>query len=412
MILKVNYHGVPGQVIEYGQLAIDQRGKIAFEMAASCIPKGLNLSPLEIKDTKGLQWGKYEHFRYMPGLFHDSLPDGWGLCLMDRFFAQQEIPKHTITPLTRLAYMGNRTMGALTYEPDTGGAKEPGNQELILDMMAQNAQEIYSGRTEEVVEGLRIAGGSPGGARPKAAIGILGNSCINGAEELPAGYEHWIVKFPPGDSLIALWEGVIEYAYASMAVKCDIDMPPFDLIASTTCPGFFAIKRFDRGADNQRIHMHTLAGLVGANFRVNDFDYQDFIKLTSHLTKRHDDVEQCYRRMVFNVLSGNRDDHTKNFSFIKDAHGAWRLSPAYDVTFSEGINQHHSMAIAGYTQNIENKTLLDVGVAAGLSERVAQGIIDLVSSELARWPDYVSQFGIPENVAKPVTDFLAQSRGR
>jgi serine/threonine-protein kinase HipA len=160
------------------------------------------------------------------------------------------------------------------------------------------------------------------------------------------------VKFPTGQSQTAQAEGAVEYVYSLMARNAGITFGPTRLIETGQGPGYFACQRFDRAEQNQRIHMHTFAGLVNADFSVPDADYEILMKATSHVIRSHLDLCEVLRRMIFNILSGNRDDHTKNFSYLMSADGTWQLSPAYDLTFNTGINDHHSMSIMGHGKNI------------------------------------------------------------
>lgn len=274
------------------------------------------------------------------------------MLLMDRHFRQKGVELGKITQLDRLAYVGSTAMGALTYEPDLS----EGNGLSLLDMarISEDAEKIYQGEAYEVLPELAAIGTSPGGARPKALVGINGCQMITGERNLPEGYEAWIIKFHTTSDK-KCEEGMIEAAYAEMAKLCGITMPETQLF-HVNGKQFFGIKRFDRD-NNNRTHVHSLAGLVNADFRRFDFDYESLFKVTQLLTKDRCSIEQTYRQMVFNLLAVNRDDHSKNFSFLMDGSGRWTLSPAYDMTFNMGVNGEQSMSVSGYGKNVPEKVL-------------------------------------------------------
>ena len=282
-------------------------------------------------------------FGPLPGLIDDSLPDGWGLLLMDRLFRRRGQNPAVISPLERLSDLGTSTMGALAYHPPT---HEPRDQQLIdLHEIGKNAQQIYSGQAVEVLPQLMRAGGSPGGARPKILVGLKGDQILTGEDDLPDGFEHWMVKFAAKADVRDA--GPMEQAYARMAHAAGIDMPPTRLfkVGRNTC--YFGVRRFDRGPSNSRLHVHTFGNLIHANFRIPSTDYADLMKVTSALTRNHQDVRQVFRRMVFNIAAHNRDDHAKNFAFIMNPRGEWSLSPAYDLGFAPGPGGEHTMTVLG-----------------------------------------------------------------
>ncbi|MEK7270137.1 MAG: type II toxin-antitoxin system HipA family toxin, partial [Planctomycetota bacterium] len=332
--LHVRFVRGPSDSLAVGTLAWE-RGRVYFEYDPGFLATDLNLSPFRLP----FQGGLFEHadlaFGPLPGIFEDSLPDGWGLLLMDRHFRTRGLDPAAIGPLERLSWLGTRTMGALTYHPPTErDAAEPG----VFDLhdLARQSQSILSGAAVEVLPQLLRAGGSPGGARPKVLVGFhpgTGN-ILSGADDLPEGFEHWIVKFPArSDDPEA---GAVEYAYALMAAEACVDTPKTRLFETRQKDRFFGARRFDRDG-NRRFHVHTFGNLIQANFRIPSNDYADLLKATSVLTRNHEDMVRVFRRMVFNVASHNRDDHVKNFAFLlDDKTGEWRLSPAYDLTYAAG----------------------------------------------------------------------------
>lgn len=283
------------------------------------------------------------------GVFADSLPDGWGMLLMDRFFLRERgIDRRAITALDRLAYMGDRAMGALEYRPVL--EKSEVDSPLDLERLYRAALDVYEGDTETTLDALRLAGGSPAGARPKVVVALSQDKqrCASSFKKLAEGYEHWLVKFRAPDEHRDT--GAIEYAYAQMAQRAGVEMAEPALLNVQTESGverFFAAKRFDRvGA--RKIHMLTACGILYADHRAPSLDYGDLLRATWAITGHAGEVEKMARLMVFNALAHNHDDHSKNFAYLFDR-GHWVLSPAYDLTFARvrGMADEHTTAFAG-----------------------------------------------------------------
>ena len=390
--------------VSVGALAED-RGRIYFQYDASFLDRGLELSPFRLPLQPGLIEHRDREFGPLPGLFDDSLPDGWGLLLMDRHFRAGGLQPGAITPLDRLAWLGQRTMGALTYHPssDEDGVD---NRRLDLRDMAREATAILAGTTQDVLPRLLRAGGSPGGARPKVLVGLRldRDEVISGADEPPPGYEPWIVKFAgPADRGDA---GPLEYAYALMAAEAGIDLPPTRLFATAGGASFFGVRRFDREG-HRRIHVHTFGNLIHSNFRIPSADYADLMKVTSLLTRDQRQVSRAFRRMVFNVAAHNRDDHVKNFAFLLDEYsGEWSLSPAYDLIFSPGPGGEHTMTVAGEGRHPGRPHLLQVGEQAGLSRPEAGRILEEVRAAIDRWPAHAESTGVTRRTITEVAGRL------
>ena len=399
--LQVRFTRSPGEELLVGTLA-EQGGRVYFEYTPDFLSTGLNLSPFRLPFEASL----FEHvdraFGPLPGLFDDSLPDGWGLLLMDRHFRQIGLRLDAVSPLDSLSWLGTRTMGALTYFPpqDTEGV-----QASVFDLhdLARQSQEILSGQATEVLPQLMRAGGSPGGARPKVLVGFepASGQIISGADDLPNGFEHWIVKFSARQD--GHDAGPIEYAYSLMARSAGIHMPPTRLFTTAEGDRFFGVKRFDREA-NQRFHVHTFGNLIQSNFRIPSSDYGDLLKATSVLTRNQADVLRIFRQMVFNVLAHNRDDHVKNFAFLMDAStGEWALSPAYDLTYSSGPGGEHSMTLAGEGRDPGRAQMLRLAEQAGLSTREAGAAIEEVAEGVAQWSVFAEQVGVSEEGLRKVS---------
>jgi serine/threonine-protein kinase HipA len=412
-VISVYYHRYSNtEPVFVGRLVHDE-GLSHFEYDAGFLVLGLNISPFKLEMHGLLQSAPSHPFSGLHGLFNDSLPDGWGMYLMDKDFKNHGISLDDIYPIDRLAYMGSRAMGALSYLPDDGNKFHSNNGEhLNLNQLAKESINLYTGEIDEVLSHLAINGTPSGGARPKVLLGLKGKETISGAYDLPEDFEHWLAKFPTGKNAEDKAEGAIEYIYSIMARQAGIDFPETKLVAGENGNAYFLIKRFDRAEGNKRIHMQTLAGLVNADFRVADFDYDRLLKVCSAITKSHKEVTQLFKRMLFNVMSGNRDDHTKNFSFLMDDNGIWHNSPAYDFTFNRGINGEHSMLVGKSGKNITQDDIALLAKTASLKNKEVQYMIDEVSEELSSWTNEALNYNIPKSRVIEISDYMEIQRKR
>ena len=350
----------------------DNGRTILFEYTAEAMRQQLELSPRML----GLNVSAYEDFPVhqmrLPGLVADSLPDGWGLLLMDRAFRRAGL--QSVSPLDRLAFIGDRAMGALSYEPadlDT----LPDEDVKLLDV-AKQVQMVVDGADAEVLRRLMLLGGSPHGARPKALVyydpasGVMRTQASDKEEP-------WLVKFPAnGEHKDAC---ALEHAYAQLAVACGLEMPQtryFDLDSRHTA---FGIQRFDR-QNGMRVPMHTLAGFLNADFRIPSVDAMTFLRATRAITHDEREVAKAFRRVVFNVAFNNRDDHVKNFAFCLDQQRQWKLAPAYDLTFNEGPGGEHQMDVCGEARTPGRAELMRLATVAAVPAAEASEIIDLIVS--------------------------------
>ena len=376
---------IEGQKLSVGRLLRKAQHNY-FQYTSEFIASGMQISPFHLPLNNLVNKAPDAPFNGIHGVFADSLPDGWGLLLMDRFLRQKGINVRDITPLDRLLYIGATGMGALTYEPDHS---EPSScSSLDLSVLTHEAAEVYAGKQEDILPELIRAGGSPGGARPKVIVGIKCDQIVSGERDLPDGYQAWIIKFHATNDN----EGLIEEAYAQMLRLAGINMPETQLLMANG-KQYFAVKRFDR-INNQRLHVHSLAGLSHANFRMPDFDYEKLLRLTSILTKSPEDTKQVYRQMVFNLLANNQDDHTKNFSFVMDAKGVWRVSPAYDVTFTQCHGGEQSMSVAGYGKNIPASVFVKLGDLCGIDASGVGQIFSETFEALSKWQVLAHELGV------------------
>lgn len=377
-------------VTPVGRLA-SRDHKTYFEYDASFLKSGLEISPLRLPLKSGLSSFDYTLFEGLPGVFNDSLPDGWGRLLFDRALRSLGVLPSSISALDRLAHVGAHGMGALVYEPDHSQVEVDGL--LNLDKLAEQAQDVMDGRSEDVIQMLLDLNGSSAGARPKALIGVdkLRRNISYGVSNLGEGNEPWLVKF--ANTHDGSDAGAIEYVYAQMAKEAGIHVPDVHLFPARYGAGYFAIKRFDR--DGQKhFHMHTACGLLHSDFRIPSLDYEDLLALTGILTRDVREVEKMFRLAVFNVMAHNRDDHAKNFSYLMNEEGQWKLSPAYDLTFSSGPRMEQSTSVMGEGKNPSVTHLKKLGEDAGLSETQIAAIIEQTKAALAGWSGKAKEYGV------------------
>jgi serine/threonine-protein kinase HipA len=375
-----------------GRLAMRGR-QIYFEYDDTFVKGGLEISPLRLPLKPGVASFDAALFEGLAGVFSDSLPDGWGRLLFDRFVTSQGIAPSDMTPLDRLAHVGKHGMGALVYEPDY--SIEESQDAINLNTLAKEAQDVLKGTSEEVLRELLALNGSSAGARPKVLIGVdkTRKKIVHGVSKLPKGHEPWLVKF--SNTQDGADAGAIEYVYALMAQKAGVNMTETRLFSDK----YFGIRRFDRDGDN-RLHMHTAGGLLHSDFRAPSLDYEDLIALTGRLTHDIREVEKMFQLAVFNVLAHNRDDHAKNFSFLMNENGEWKLSPAYDLTFSSGPGGEQSTMVMGEGKNPGVEHLTKLGIEAKISKPRIKEIIDQTKSALSGWNKLAKAHGVSaENIS-------------
>jgi serine/threonine-protein kinase HipA len=394
---------------QVGRLAQSHSGEIWFEYDDLWVKSGFALSPTNLFRLRvgAFKASEDNPFGGLHGVFNDALPDGWGLLLMDRTLKQQlDWDSYQINPLDRLAYIGNRAMGALEFrEPMDciGAMKTP-----VLADLAKEAHSIQAGNQGEIIQSLRLHGGSPGGARPKVTIAIKRGrtQCISGFDRIPDDFDHWMVKFRTRDTDPDCM-GQIEYAYAQMAGAAKVVMPPTQLI-SLMIDGknehFFATQRFDR-IGNQKVHTISLAGMMELTHRAPSMDYTDVLKAILFATKDMKELKKGFRLMVFNVLAHNKDDHIKNFSFIYDQQ-TWKLAPAYDLTFSTGLGNQHMTALGG-----EGAPKLESiqRVAKQLSIPNWKTIVQEVFNAVSDWPQFAKAVNIPNTIIREYQEAMQSS---
>lgn len=349
--LKVFYND-----ILVGTLAKTPDRVFAFEYDLDWLNNGFSISPFSLPLIKKVFIPKYDPFGGLFGVFNDSLPDGWGRLLVDRLFLKNKINPAEIDNLNRLAVVQESGMGALTYKPEHRFESE--NNISDYDILAQECSKILESQNSDNLDELFQLGGSSGGARPKILTSI--------------DNEDWIIKFPSSSDPKNIGEK--EYQYSLCAKNCGINMTETRLFPSKICSGYFGIKRFDR-KNAKKVHMVSASGLLETSHRLPNLDYNTLMKLTLELTRNYLDIEQLFRLMCFNVFAHNRDDHSKNFSFLfDDTKKEWHLSPAYDLTYSFSFNGEHATTINGEGKSPTLDDILAVAQNIGLKEKFAKDI--------------------------------------
>lgn len=369
-----------------GRLLLKDR-KLFFEYDGHFIKQGLELSPFKLPLKTGVIAQDEKIFDGLFGVFNDSLPDGWGRLLLDRKLLNMGVNPGTLSPLDRLCFVGRNGMGALVYEPASDGESifpHKDYDELASEINAFQEREDF-----RFVDELFVLAGSSAGARPKVMMRVEN--------------EDWLIKFrSPVDAKDV---GNIEYAYHLMAQAAGLDVPDAMLFPSKKTAGYFGVKRFDR-THNERIHMHTISGLLHVDHRESALDYETIMKATWLLTRDITQCEKLFRAAVFNVLTHNRDDHAKNFSYLMDKDGKWSLSPAYDLIFSFGPSGEHATMVMGEGANPSVSHLLKLAAVGDIKKSKAAEIIDAVAHSVARWEEFAKAAGVSSASRKVVQKAL------
>jgi serine/threonine-protein kinase HipA len=386
--LRVLYNGW-GEKWHLGTLADDGRG-ILFEYAPQAIERGLELSPmhqpLPRKGQAAASLVGKPYFDGLPGFIADALPDGWGRLLMDRALSRAGRNPRTVSVLERLAIVGNRAMGALSFEP----ADDDGLSAEVLELKTI-AQQVIALQTETLqsvdldfqLKHLMQLGGSPQGARPK----VLANYDLN-TQQLTSGSpsalvltgdaKPWLIKFPAQGEHREVC--AIEELYARAARQAGAEMPKSQFFDLDKKLAAFGVERFDRvvqtNGDVLRVPMLSLSAYFEVDHHLPALDYEAVLLATLQITGDQRELIKAFERCVLNVLLHNRDDHSRNFAFLMNPQGRWQLSPIFDLTYSFGPGGEHSTSVAGHGKDITRTHLLQVAKAGGISNKVADECIN------------------------------------
>lgn len=394
-----------------GAIALDPKsGYYVFAYYPQFSKLGIDLAPLQmpVKTFAPFVFAYLpeQTFKRLPALLADCLPDDFGNNLIDAWMAKQGVMKGSITALDRLAYMGKRGMGALEFKPDRTHARH-GVMAIKLSNLVEAARKAIHGDigedqlAEAALNQLIKVGTSAGGARAKAAItwNPVTDEIRAGQFRADSGFEHWLLKFDGIGPDLALGcsmdYGRIEYAYYIMATHAGITMSPCRLMHESD-RSHFMTKRFDRD-NNRKIHLQTLCAMAHMDYKqVATHDYSQLFQTVDQLGLDYSAKEEAFRRMVFNVLAANCDDHTKNISFLLKEGGNWELAPAYDITHafnpSGEWTHQHLMSVNGKFKNIRREDILSVAdrFAIGTAEKVMTQVAEAVGG----WPEIAGNAGI------------------
>ena len=374
----LNSYGVRREV---GILS-EEDHRIFFEYAPEFLASGIEISPFKLPLKSGIFEDEKRTFDGLFGVFNDSLPDGWGCLLLDRKLRKRGLSFQEISPLHRLSMIGRDPMGALEYEPADEAADEFGKVEL--DSLSGEVEKIVRGEESGILDELLRMNGSSGGARPKIVAWVSDDrkTIVHGGKVPPVGFSPWIIKFAEkNDPQTA---GELEYRYSLAAKAAGINMPETHLFPLKNGGGCFGVRRFDRTPQG-KVHVHTACGLLHASHWYPTLDYGNLVKLTFALTRNHADVEEMVRRMIFNVKTGNRDDHSKNFSFLLTPKNEWRLAPAYDLTPCAGLNGEHTAMVNGKGRDITDADLIAEAATCGVPENTVLCIANEIMASMEKY---------------------------
>jgi serine/threonine-protein kinase HipA len=391
-----------------GAVAEDGSGRVIFEYDPAFTRAGWDISPRHLPLSRSgpvvfPELARLEAFQGLPGVLADALPDRFGNAVIKTYFERGGRPDAALSPVQRLLYVGRRAMGALEFEPPADVPAAPATEQALeLAQLVLEARRVVEGRSDVAVPEIMQLGASAGGARPKAVI--LWNRAT---DEVRSGFatprpgdEPWVIKF---DGVGELEHpnprpqpySRIEYAYNAMARAAGIETMETHLLTERRLAHFLS-RRFDRTAAG-RLHLHTLGGLDHADYNApQTYSYEQYLRVCLELRLPPAALEEAYRRAVFNLVAVNQDDHVKNFAFLMERDGVWRLAPAYDLTFAKGarFTRAHQLTLGGKADGFTRADLLALGVSIGL-RRDGAGVLEQVDDAVRRWPAFAQAAGVP-----------------
>ena len=388
-----------GKRVSVGRLAQNAQG-IFFSYTPDYFSRFGNLSPFRLYADARLQKAQKEPHGGLHGVFADSLPDGWGLLLQDRWFRRQGMSLSQITPMDRLALVGANGLGALQYTKALDIHSDEASSELAVLGLA--AQKVFAGEDHVRLDQL-LQVGSSGGARPKAQIYTSDDHFQSIRLRPEPGDIGWIVKFTTERTQLAHEEGLCEAAMLTLAAEAGLDPVDWRLVDAESQTGatqWLAVRRFDQTADGVgRLHMASAAGLLDVDFRLPSLDYADLIPWVRQLCQSPATAQRMFRRALFNVLIKNQDDHAKNISFLQNDAGRWDLSPAYDLTFSPHPFDEHATAFQGYGARPPVEVIDQLGERAAFpTPKKARAVMRELIEVVIRFEDVAQELGISRRV--------------
>ena len=415
-VAKVNMFGMP-----VGTFRWDERYNVArFEYDSSFVGRGLEPSPLMMPVQEGRVYSfaglDRETYKGLPGMLADSLPDTYGRALFDRWLALTG--RTSSNPIETLCFLGKRCMGALEFEPAMDITYDP-NALFEIDSLVKVARDALTEKTSfgvnlnddkkaAIAEILRL-GTSAGGQRAKAIIAYNKETgeVRSGQVEAPAGFNYYLIKLDGVSATVGFKatgnHGRLEYSFYKLAKACGIEMTDCSLIEENG-RAHFLTQRFDRN-NGKKIHLQTLCGIAHFDYRIHRaYSYEQAFNVMRALRLPYSAAQEMFRRMVFNVVVRNQDDHTKNISFLMDEDGIWRLSPAYDMGYAYnpkgGWTATHQMSINGKFDDITRQDLMTFAHQNNIKD--AAMIIDEISEVASQWPDLAAECGVPKTVTDTI----------
>lgn len=408
-----------------GTVAWDENYQAAsFEFTPAFASGQWDISPLmmPVRQRQIYQFPSLnkDTFIGLPGLLADALPDAFGKALLDKWLAS--MGRTFANPVERLCYQGKRSMGALEFVPAQDNYLEQGTK-LEIDSLVEVAREVLDEKkkqdvnvnenTKEAIANIIRVGTSAGGQRAKAVIAYNEKTgeVRSGQIDVPDGFSHWLLKLD-GVTNAELGDprhyGQIEYVYYLMARAAGINMTECRLLEENG-RAHFMTRRFDRLSGNEKIHMQTLCGIAHYDYKMlHAYSYEQAFQVMRRLRLPYSQAEEMFRRMVFNVIARNQDDHTKNISFLMDKNGRWSLSPAYDMSWSYNPKgawtAKHLMSVNGKWDDITRADLL--ALAQNVNIRQADAIIEQVKDGVSKWRTFATQYGIPNELVKTIESTL------
>lgn len=404
-----------------GASALDPKlGYYVFAYDQSFAKSGIEIAPLHMplndqENVFAFTDLPEQTYKRLPAALADSLPDDFGNALIDRYMADKGISPDQISPLDRLAYMGKRAMGALEFKP-VHGPRHIKPSAIEMSSLITEARKAVKGtlvgndETNAALRSIIEVGTSAGGARAKAVIAWnpVTHEIQSGQVDTTEGFEHWLLKFDGmgKDKELGISEhyGRIEYAYYLMATHAGINMSESRLLEENN-RAHFMTKRFDRAGQHTKHHMQTLCAMSHLDYKKKSTNSYEQLLMTLHaLHLDYTSYTEVFRRMIFNVMARNCDDHTKNFSFLLREGSSWELAPAYDVTFAHNPNgawtNQHLMSINGKYKNITANDISEVANRFGVGE--IHQLIDTVKNAVKLWPTFAKQAGLPASEIKRI----------
>jgi len=399
------------QKIKVGELyASTEIGRHVFSYDRDFVTTGLQISPIQLPLGEKTYIAQKNTGLYdLHSVFADSLPDTWGRRVQDTEFLKIGILEPTA--LQRLAFIGQNGIGALRYQP---AQKFPKGDELVhLSELRKATQRIIEGNVEDISERLLKSGGSAGGARPKFLVDIKEDNHQDiryTRGEYSEGFIPVILKVPNIGQEMDHYQR-IEYTYCQIATYAGLAIPECYLITGEKSElAFFAIKRFDIMPDGERFHMHTLSGILGIDYRESTPDCSTFLRTIDDITCDHRQVVEGYRRIVFNYIGSNKDDHAKNFSFLMNKKGEWSLAPAYDIGFSKGENDLHQMRLGTKLRNVESRDLRVLAEDFDIPKW--DRVVEQTLTAFEKWPQLAKNNGVPDKYIEIINNKIKENTRR